>query len=229
MFIGHLGLAFALKRAEPRLSLPALFLAVQWVDVLWALFLLLGWEHVDIVPGYTAASPLDFTDYPLTHSLAAALLWALAVGAFYYSWPTKDTSRHRQRTAVVMAAVASHYLLDLVAHVPDLPLLGNDSSKLGLGLWRSLPATVAVETSLLLGGVLIYLWHPSRKHAPSWIRVLLLAAILLALFLGSLAGPPPPSVRAMALTLLASVPILLLLAGWAGKEVARGKERDRAE
>ena len=73
MFAGHYGIAFALKRAEPRVSLGTLFLAVQLVDILWGGTLLLGWEHARVVPGYLAASPIEFLDYPITHSLLAGL------------------------------------------------------------------------------------------------------------------------------------------------------------
>jgi len=217
MFLGHFGVAFALKRAEPRTSLGTLFVAVQWVDILWAIFLLLGWEQVDITPGLTPASPLDFLDYPLSHSLFAALVWAGLFGAAYYSWPTPDTSRHLKRTLVVMVAVASHWFLDLLAHTPDLPLLGNDSTKVGLGLWQSLPATVAVETLFLAGGVFILLRRPSRQHPPRPARILLLAGLLLGLYLVSVFGPVPSSVSQMAWTALAGGAVLLALAIWADR------------
>ena len=220
MFIGHFGLAFALKRAEPRTSLGTLFVAVQGVDILWALFLLLGWEHVDIVPGLTPVSPLDFLDYPLTHSLLAALVWSGLFGAAYYSWPTTDTSRHIKRTLVVMVAVASHWFLDLIVHVPDLPLLGNDSTKVGLGLWRNLPATIAVETLLLAGGVFILLRRPSRQHAPRPSRILALAGFLLVLYLGSVFGPPPPPVPRVAWMALGGAALLLAVAIWADRPAA---------
>ena len=58
MFLGHYGIAFALKRAESKLSLGTLFIAVQFPDLLWGIFVLLGWEHARLVPGYTAVTPL---------------------------------------------------------------------------------------------------------------------------------------------------------------------------
>ena len=124
MFIGHYGMAFALKRAEPKLSLGTLFLAVQLVDVAWGATILLGWERVVISPGWTAASPLQFVSYPITHSLLAAGLWAAAAAVAWYTWPTRDTSRHGRAALVVALAVASHWFLDAVVHVPDLPLAG---------------------------------------------------------------------------------------------------------
>ncbi len=221
MFIGHYGLAFALKRAEPRLSLVTLFLAVQWVDLLWMLFIAMGWEHVTLAPGYLPASQLEFVDYPVTHSLLAALVWAILAGGVYYSWPTRDLAGHKRRTLIVMLAVASHWFLDLVVHVPDLPLLDNDSPKLGLGLWRSIPATLTVELGVLLAGLcLLLFWRPSRKHPPRTVRLLTVTAVLVGLFLGSLFGPPPPSIKAVYLSGLLAAPVLLWLAWWADRPVA---------
>ena len=221
MFLGHYGLAFALKRAEPRLSLPALFAATQWVDLMWMIFVAMGWEHVNLVPHYLAASHFEFVDYPVTHSLLAAVVWALVVGGVYYSWPTKDIARHRQRTLVVMLAVASHWFFDLIVHGPDLPLLGNDSLKVGFGLWRSVPATIAVELGTFLAGLIVLLWRPSRKHAPRPLRLCLVAAILAALFFASLFGPPPASMKTVLVTGLIGAPVTLWLAWWADRPMAR--------
>ena len=78
MFSGHIGVAFAAKRATPRVSLATLVLAAQWLDVLWPIFLLLGVEHVRIDPGRTRLTPLDFYDYPWTHSAVIAAAWGVA-------------------------------------------------------------------------------------------------------------------------------------------------------
>ena len=62
MFVGHFGLGFAAKQAAPRTSLGTLFLAAQFIDLLWPILLLLGLETVRIVPGLTAATPIEFTN-----------------------------------------------------------------------------------------------------------------------------------------------------------------------
>jgi hypothetical protein len=73
VFLGHYAVALGAKRIAPRVSLGTLILAAQLADLLWPAFLLMGLEHVSIEPGITAASPLNFTDYPITHSLVGAL------------------------------------------------------------------------------------------------------------------------------------------------------------
>ena len=77
MFVGHFGVGLALKRVVPAISLGTLFLAVQFIDLLWPSLLLLGLEHVEIAPGITRVTPLDFVDYPISHSLLAVVGWAV--------------------------------------------------------------------------------------------------------------------------------------------------------
>ena len=105
MFLGHYGVALALKRKEPTVSLGTLFIACQLVDILWGAFLVLGWEHVRILPDDNPLLTFQFYDYPITHSLVGALASSLAAAALYYSWPTRDTSRHWQATVLVGAVV----------------------------------------------------------------------------------------------------------------------------
>lgn len=220
MFLGHYGVAFALKRAEPKLSLGTLFVAVQLTDLLWGAFLLTGWERVRIVPGYTAVTPLQFIDYPITHSLIGALAWSLAAAAAYYSWPTRDTSRHWQASAIVGLAVFSHFWLDVLVHLPDLTISGADSTALGLGLWRSVPATLAAELLLLGVGLAVYVRWRSRRHPVLPGRTTGLVAVLLALYLASLFGPPPPDIATIAIVDIVGLLALAVFAGWADRRAA---------
>jgi hypothetical protein len=222
MFLGHYGVAFAVKRAEPKVSLGTLFLAVQLVDLLWGVFLLTGWEHVRIDPGFTAVTPLQFTDYPITHSLVGGIAWGVVAMGLYYSWPTRDTSRHWQASALVGAAVFSHYWLDVIVHVPDLTIAGAGTPALGLGLWRSLPATLAIELLFLAVGIAIYVVKRSRKHPVRSGRLAGLAVVLVALYLASLFGPPPPSVRTIAVADIAGLLLLAAFAGWVDRPAAAG-------
>jgi hypothetical protein len=117
MFLGHFGVALAAKRVAPGTSLGTLILAAQLLDVLWPVFLLLGWEHVRIAPGITKVQALDFYDYPLSHRLSMGVRWSLGVGLLYYA-----VRRYGRGAWVVGGLVASHWLLDLLVHRPDLPL-----------------------------------------------------------------------------------------------------------
>src|SRR6266508_4937106 len=154
MFVGHYGVSFAAKKAEPAIPLWVLFIAVQLLDVLWAPFVLLGIEKVRIVPGFTATNPLDLYYMPYTHSLVAALLWSGAAFAAARRLPKVETGT---RAALLVAlAVFSHWILDLIVHVRDLPLV-DDTAKVGLGLWNHRAVAFLLEAGVLFGGMSLYL------------------------------------------------------------------------
>ena len=152
MFVGHYGVSFATKRADPSIPLWVLFLAVQWLDVMWAPLILLGVEKVRIVPGITATNPLDLYYMPYTHSLVAALMWSAAATGTY-RWLRSATVRS---SLFVGSAVFSHWVLDLIVHRPDLPLYDN-TAKVGLGLWNYPVWAFGLEAVLLFGGIVAYL------------------------------------------------------------------------
>jgi hypothetical protein len=215
VFLGHYGIALALKRREPKLSLGTLFIAVQLADLLWGVFLLLGWEHARIVPGYTPVTPFEFIDYPISHSLVGMIGWSLAAAALYYSWPTRDTTRHWQAAALVGLAAFSHYPLDVLVHVPDLPLAGNDSPKLGLGLWNNPAVTMGAELLVFAAGLAIYVRYRSHRHPVRPLRLALLVFLLLATYFASQYGPLPPSMRTVASSDIIFVLAAAAVAAWA--------------
>jgi hypothetical protein len=132
MFVGHYGVSFAAKQVDPQIPLWLLFIAVQWLDVVWAPLVLLGIEKVRIVPGFTASNPLDLYYMPYTHSLVAASLWSLAA---LFAYRLMAQERRWTPAIVVGGAVFSHWVLDFIVHRQDLPLYDN-SAKVGLGLWN---------------------------------------------------------------------------------------------
>ena len=215
MFLGHYGVAFALKRAEPKLSLGTLFVAVQLPDLLWGIFLLLGWERARIVPDSVIS--LEFIDYPISHSLVGLLAWSLVAAALYYSWPTRDTSRHWQAAAIVGVAVLSHFPLDVLVHVPDLPITGNDSPKLGLSLWNYPMASMAAELLFLLVGVALYLRFRSHRHPVRAVRLGLLLLLLLGTYFSSQYGPVPPSMTVVAVADILFILGAAAIAAWADR------------
>jgi hypothetical protein len=217
MFLGHYGIAFALKRAEPKLSLGTLFIGVQFPDLLWGIFVLLGWEHARIVPGYTAVTPLEFLNYPISHSLVGVIIWSVVAAALYYSWPTRDTSRHWQAAAVVGLAVFSHYPLDVLVHVPDLPLMATDSTRLGLGLWNNPVATLAAEALVFGAGLALYLARGSHRHPVRAGRVLLVVLLLVGTYLASVYGPIPPNMTTVAVSDVVFILAMGAVAGWADR------------
>ncbi len=197
MFLGHYGVALAAKRVAPRASLGTFILAAQFLDELWPIFLLLGLERVRIVPGLMAANSLDFVHYPISHSLLAAAGWALLLGAGYYA-----LRRYGRGAWVVAAAVLSHWLLDAPMHRPDLPLWPGSAVRVGLGLWNSVPATIAIELGFFALGLALYLRTTrARDRIGNW-GLWAMVAVLVFFFLSGSFGPPPPSERSLAVTTL---------------------------
>jgi len=192
MFVGHFGVGLAAKRVAPTVSLGTLFLSVQLADGLWPLFLLLSLEHVRIVPGLMAASPLDFTDYPFSHSLVTLAGWGVAFGAIY--WLIR---RNGWAALVLAGGVVSHWLLDVIVHRPDLPVFP-DGPYLGLGLWQSIPATLVAEGALYLGGLALYLTATTAKDRIGHYALWRFCGLLAVIWIASLLGPPPPNERMLA-------------------------------
>ena len=197
MFIGHYSAAFALRRYTGKRSLAALFVAVQLIDYAWAVFILTGVEKARVVPHFLAASPLDLYYLPWTHGLLTSLAWAIVSGVLY-GWAKRGDLGAGAKAAGVAfaAAVFSHWLLDLVAHRPDLPLIGN-SYKVGFGLWRNLPASIIVESAFVIAGAVVYLRRIERPERPT-IRVIVLLLVMFALWLPSFLRSAPPNIKAVA-------------------------------
>jgi hypothetical protein len=97
MFIGRFAVAFAAKRAAPRTSLGTTFVAAQLADLLWPIFLLLGWEQVRITQSTNPFLTLDFTNYPWSHSLAMEVVFGAALGALYFAVTRYSVARSSSR------------------------------------------------------------------------------------------------------------------------------------
>ena len=208
MFIGHYGPAFGAKAALRTIPLWVLFVAVQWMDVWWSIFVLTGVEKVRIVPGFTEASPLDLYYMPYTHGLMGSLVFSAILGAivalFY-------RANRRAVFLIVAAAVFSHWILDLVVHMPDMPLWDN-SMKVGFGLWRWLWIAVPLELAVMFAGALFYAKYvPAKPGGNKWLWIFVAAMAAVEFY--NIYAPPPASDRAMAMTALFAYGVLALLAG----------------
>ncbi len=193
MFIGHFGIGLGAKKIAPEVSLGTLFVASQLLDLLWPTFLLFGWEHVSInmVPAKTV--PLIFTDYPISHSLLMACVWGFVLGMIYFLF------KRNYRGAIVIAiCVVSHWVLDLLVHVPDLPLYPGDSPLAGLGLWNYMLVAVIIESLIFIAGLLMYLRATKTKNKAGVYGFWSLIALLAIVYFANLFGPPPTNIMAIA-------------------------------
>ena len=208
MFVGHLGLALGAKRLAPRTSLGLLVVATTFVDLLWPVLLLAGVERVRIAPSPNPFLVLSFESYPVSHSAALVLAWSLLFGAAVLA-----ATRSLRAAAVCAALVASHWVLDAVSHAPDLPAWPG-GPKVGLGLWREVPAAVLVELAIFAAGVAVYLASTRAREAVGRWAFAGWVALLLAVYLASLAGTPPPGPGAIAAANLGGTALGVAWAVW---------------
>jgi hypothetical protein len=189
MFLGHFAVAFAAKRAAPEVSLGTLFLAAQLADLLWPNLVLLGVERFKVQPGITAVTPLDFVHYPWSHSLTALALWGVVLGV---GWVAVRLGQATPKAAlVILAVVVSQWVLDWIAHRPDRPLTIGVDTRLGLGLWHSIPATFAVEGGLFALCVAFYAQGTRAVDRIGTWAFWGLVAFLVVVYAATVFGPPP--------------------------------------
>ena len=209
MFIGHYALAFAGKKIDQLPSLAIMFIAVQLLDLLWPIFVLLGIETFEIEMGNTAMTPLNFISYPYSHSLFAAIIWAVLFSAVYFLF-----TKNKKGSVLLGLLVCSHWVLDFLTHAPDLQLSPFSSTRVGLGLWNAPVIEVILEVGLFIAGVYLYFKtvNPKRKIA-FWTLII----FFLIIHLMNIFGPPPPSVNAVAWSANAMW-IFVLWAWWIEKK-----------
>ncbi len=192
MFIGHFGAGLAGKKTAPGVSLGTMFLAAQFLDLIWPVFILTGIEKVKIVPGLTAANPLEFTYYPYSHSLLMVIVWAALFGLIYYSY-----KKNLYNAIVLGILVISHWVLDLIVHIPDLPIFPWGNFKVGMGLWNFEIISVILEILIFLGGIYLYLSCTEAKNKKGSYGFWGLIIFLFIVYLMNIISPPPPSVEAI--------------------------------
>lgn len=185
MFVGHYAASLALKKFQKRASLGILFLAVQFVDILFFPLVLLGIERINIVENFTESTHFQLVYMPFTHSLAASFAWA-ALAYAVFRWVIV---RNRKVALVVGLAVFSHWIFDLVVHTPDLPLWSDDSMKLGLGLWNNAIATYALEAVLLVTALLLYIRSTTATSTIGKYGMIVFVGVLLLVNAVNIFGP----------------------------------------
>jgi len=209
VFIGHIAVAFGVKRAAPEAGLGTAIVAASFLDLVWPVLVAAGVEVVKITPGVMAASPFDFVSYPYSHSLVMTLAWA-GLFAWVYRWRGGS-----MRGAWWLGlAVASHWFLDLITHRPDLPLAPGLDARYGLGLWNSVAGTLAVEGSMFAAGLWLYLSATRARDRIGVWGLWGLVALLLVSYVAATFGPPPPTVTAVAIADIVGTTLTVVWAYW---------------
>ena len=161
MIAGHFGFAAAVKAGERQVPLWALMLASAWLDVIFVPLFVAGIETIEPAPGTSGGYGTSIIHAEYTHSLVGAVVLAGLFGAVAArAWGG--------RTGLVLAGVVfSHWVLDLIVHRADLPILPANLGglpRLGFGMWRVPAASVVVELALVVAGTLLY-WRAALETA----------------------------------------------------------------
>ena len=196
MFIGHYAVGLASKEFAPRTSMGALIAAPILLDLLWPIFLLLGWEHVSIAPNNNPFLRLQFDSYPISHGLVAVLGWATLYASVYFGF-----TRYIAGSIVIWVGVVSHWVMDFIVHRPDLQLDAR-SRLVGLGLWNHRWLTIAIEVTLFAIGIWTYQKRTRAKDKIGLYAFIAFVLFLLLAYAGASFGPPPPTVKKLAIVTL---------------------------
>jgi len=216
MFVGHYSVSLAARRSTVDLPLWVWFIAVQWLDLGFTTFVLFGVEKVRIVPGFTESNPLDLYYMPYTHGLVgatvASAIFALLVAAVF------PAARSAGGVGLLWLASFSHWLLDLVVHTPDLPIVAGPT-KVGLGLWNHVGISLALELLLLALAAWFYARGADRTQR---MRLWILMGVMLVLQVYSTFGPTPASAPQFAITALTAYGLLIAGAYWVERPTPPG-------
>jgi len=206
---GHIAVGFFGKRIAPEISLGTLVLASLAADLIWCLLLIAGVEHIAIQPGRTTQDSLVATNIAISHSLVMDGVWAALLAA---GLPFRRSTR---AAGLLFAVVLSHWFLDVVSHRPDMPLAPGLEPRFGLGLWDSVPATLAIEGGFWLLAVVLYARVTKSRNRTGtysfWAGVIVLTAI----WWNNFAGPPPRSdVRTLGISSFIFFSLVVIWAYW---------------
>jgi membrane-bound metal-dependent hydrolase YbcI (DUF457 family) len=188
MLVGHFAVGLVAKRMEPKISLGTFVLAAMAADLLWCVFMIAGIEHIEIKPGLGAANYIIADEIDFSHSLATDTIWAALFAFAYYL-----KRRNRRGAFVVFFVVISHWVLDFIAHKPDMPLAPGIQNYFGLGLWTSIPLTIVIEGGFWLLALALYIRvTQSKSRLGTYVFCGMVGFLTLAWY-KNIVGPPQSS------------------------------------
>ena len=215
MLVGHFAVGLIAKRFEPKLSLGTATLASLLPDLLWCLFLIAGIEHVRfkpgiiVQPGMRALDALAAPDVVYSHSLFMGVVWGALLAAAYFA--RRDSA---VGATVIFVAVLSHWLLDFVSHPPDMPLAPGLDTRLGLGLWNSVPATLVVEGALWLVALWLYLRQTRAESLAGSIVFWVIVLALTLAWINNITAPPPSELSVIGISSLIFFSLMIAATYW---------------
>ncbi len=218
MFTGHYAAAFALKGKEKGASLAMLFIATQFVDILFFPFALAGIENLKFVKEFTEVNDFNMDYYPFTHGLLGTLLWAALFFVFFFFVFAKNKVNKKNIAIVMALGVLSHWFTDLIVHTPDLPII-NGEPKFGFGLWNSKFLTFSSEAVLLILGLFYYLKKTKAiSTTGKYISIIFVLFLLLINYLNIFILPANDNTKSITISALTSYFLFAIMAYFVDKK-----------
>ena len=213
MLVGHFGAGLFFKRSEREVNLGVYFLAAMLPDIILWILVLVGIESIGI-PSHFAAKQYYIFNFPYSHGLTADIFWSVLAGVFVWKKLEWDHLRAYRAGLSVAAAVFSHFILDFLVHIPEMPLLGESSPKIGLGLWNHMDIALGIELLIALAGLVFYM----RGTRRILIKRILISFIIILLALLTVAehtmSPHPMTPESLAVSGLVITIIVSVIGFW---------------
>jgi hypothetical protein len=206
--IDHAATALLVKRRFPEQPIAPLLISVQWMELLWVAFNLLGIERTTTEPVVRSVADIHLSYIPWSHSVAMSLVYAAIAGIVL------GAGFHRPRLGLAVAlGIASHLVLDLLTHARDIALApGVGGPMLGLGLYAAFPMGAFV-LEMLYG---IFCWWVYKGSRTLLAVIVLFNAANLSMLSAAVPGPESLLANrptALVLVILAQIVVTLVLVG----------------
>ncbi len=220
MFVGHYAAAFALKGKEKGTSLGMLFIATQFVDILFFPLVLAGIENLKFVKNFTAVNDFNMDYYPFTHGLLGTIVWSILFYLIYLFVIAKNKINKKSIALIMALGVLSHWFADLIVHTPDLPLVNGDP-KFGFGLWNNKLLTYGVEALVLILGLVYYLKKTEAiNKIGNYIAIIFVVFLLAINYLNLFVLPANDDIKSLTISALVFYFLFALMARFVDKKRA---------
>src|SRR5262245_27789397 len=155
--VDHAATALLIKRRYPAVSLAAVLLSVQAMELAWVGLNYLGVERTATETSVSSVADIHLVYMPYSHSVATA------VGGALLAWFVIEKRLGRPMLGrAIGIGIVSHLILDLATHAHDIALWpGSTLPALGLGLYDRAPMWgFALE---MVYGVICWLVYRGRR------------------------------------------------------------------
>lgn len=207
--INHAASALIFKKhLNDQVSFVWILLAVQFVELLWVVFNVLGIERTTTQDTVRYVGDIHLSHMPYSHSVLSSIVLTIGVGLAFWLW------KRSWKIGIGMGlAVLSHILLDILTHAKDLPLGFSNTHFIGMGLYENKPIVgFLVELTFGVG----CWWYYKGNKTLLWV-IILFNISNISMFIPDLPGLEvfmAHRPKMITLVILSQILVTLWLVGW---------------